>query len=154
MGQRIPAINSEKCRGCGKCQMVSACPVKVVKVVDGVAVIGSDCNNCGRCMGKCPFDAVTFTDGYRIFIGGKWGKQTAVAQPLDKIFTTEEEILSTVEKAILFYKEIGRLGERFADTIQRVGFGYAQETILGDKILWRKSGILEICDEEITGDEC
>ena len=105
-------------------------------------------------MGKCPFDAVTFTDGYRIFIGGKWGKQTAVAQPLDKIFTTEEEILSTVEKAILFYKEIGRLGERFADTIQRVGFNYAQETILGDKILWRKSGILEIVDEERAGDEC
>lgn len=154
MGQRIPVLDSEKCQGCTKCQMVTACPIKVVKVVDGKAVIGEDCNNCGRCRGKCPFDAVTFTDGYRIFIGGKWGKQTAVAKPLDKIFTTEEEILSTVEKAILFYKEIGRFNERFADTVQRVGFNYAQETILGDKILWRKSGILEIVDEERAGDEC
>ena len=73
---------------------------------------------------------------------------------LDRGITDEAEVLSTVEKAILFYKEIGCFNERFADTIDRVGFRYAQETILGDKILWRKSGILEIVDEERTGDEC
>ena len=154
MGQRVPFFNADKCQGCSKCQVVQSCPIKVVQVKDGKAVISEECNNCGRCAGKCPFDAVSFTDGYRIFIGGKWGKKTAVGQPLDKIFTTEEEVISTVEKALLFYKEIGRFNERFADTIARVGFRYAQDTILGDRILWRKQSILEIVDEERAGDEC
>ena len=154
MGQRVPQLNADKCMGCSKCQVVASCPLKIVQVKDGKAVIGESCNNCGRCMGKCAFDAVEFTDGYRIYIGGKWGKQTAVGQPLDKIFTTEEEVISTVEKALLFYKEIGRFNERFADTVARVGFRYAQETILGDRILWRKQGILEIVDEEHDSNEC
>lgn len=154
VGQRVPYIDMEKCRGCGKCQVVESCPIKIAKVQDGKIFISEECNNCGRCEDKCPFDAISYTTGYKVYIGGKWGKKIARGQALDKIFTDEAELLSAVEKAILFYKEIGRSGERFADTIQRVGFRYAQETILGDKILWRKSAILEICDDEITGEEC
>ena len=154
IGQRMPCMDSEKCRGCTKCQVVEACPIKIVKLVDGKAVIGENCNNCGRCMGKCPFDAVSFKEGYRIFIGGRWGKKADIGQPLDKFFETEEEVLATIEKAILFYKEQGRFNERFADTIGRIGFKYSQETILGDKILWRKPSILEIGDEENGANEC
>ena len=154
MGQRIPSIDSEKCQHCGKCNVVESCPLKAVKMQDGNVTIEADCNNCGRCMGKCPFGAVSFEDGYKIFIGGRWGKKVDIGQPLDKIFKTEEEVLATIEKAILFYKEQGRFNERFADTISRIGFKYSQETILGDRILWRKESIFEIGDEEISGDEC
>ena len=154
VGQLVPCIDAEKCRGCKKCQVVENCPIKIAKLQDNKIVIDESCNNCGRCAGKCPFDAVSYTRGYKIYIGGRWGKKVARGQALDKIFTSEEEILSVVEKSILFYKELGRSGERFADTINRVGFRYAQEIILGDKILWRKSSILEICDEEINGEEC
>lgn len=154
MGQRIPSIDETKCQHCAKCKVADACPLKIVKAQDGTVTIGEDCNNCGRCVGKCPFDAVIYKDGYKIFIGGRWGKKIDIGQPLDKIFETEEEVLATIEKAILFYKEQGRFNERFADTISRIGFKYSQETILGDRILWRKASILEIGDEEISGDEC
>ena len=154
IGQRVPTVDMEKCKGCTKCQVVQACPIKTAKVVDGKLLTGDECNNCGRCENKCPFGAVSFASGYKVYIGGKWGKKTSRGMALDKIFTEEADVLSTVEKAILFYKEIGRFNERFADTVDRVGSRYAQETILGDKILWRKSGILEIVDEERTGDEC
>lgn len=153
-GQRIPHIDQEKCQGFTKCQVADSCPVKVVKKQDNKIIIEENCNNCGRCVNKCPFDAVSYTDGYKIYIGGRWGKKVDIGQPLDKIFETEDEVLLAIEKTILFYKEQGRFNERFADTIARIGFKYAQETILGDKILWRKASILEICDDEITGDEC
>ena len=154
IGQRIPTLIEEKCQHCTKCKVVDACPLKIVKAADGVVTIGEDCNNCGRCLGKCPFDALTFKDGYKIYIGGRWGKKVDIGAPLDKIFETEEEVLETIEKAILFYKEQGRFNERFADAVARIGFKYSQETILGDRILWRKESILEIGDEEISGDEC
>ena len=47
-----------------------------------------------------------------------------------------------VEKAILLFRDQGKSGERFADTIQRIGFERAQELLLGDELLKRKEEIL------------
>ena len=132
IGQRVPMVDADKCRGCKKCQVEQACPIKIAKVVDGKMVIDPTlCNHCGRCREKCLFDAITYTDGYRISIGGRWGKKTAAAQPLNKLFTTEEEVMETVEKTICFFRDEGVQGERFADTISRLGFAYVQEKLLG-----------------------
>lgn len=68
--------------------------------------------------------------GYKICIGGRWGKKTAKGQPLSKIFTSEEEVLNTIEKIILFYKDNGLEKERFADTIARVGFENVEKEVL------------------------
>ena len=68
--------------------------------------------------------------GYKICIGGRWGKKCAQGQPLSKIFTSEEEVLDTIEKIILFYKENGEEKERFADTIARIGFEDVEKVIL------------------------
>lgn len=70
--------------------------------------------------------------GYKVCIGGRWGKKTAQGQPLSKIFTSEEEVLDVIEKAILFFKEYGKEKERFADTIARIGFEETQRKILGE----------------------
>lgn len=35
-----------------------------------------------------------------------------------------------VERAILFFRDEGLTGERFADTIQRLGFDYVQDKLL------------------------
>ena len=88
------------------------------------------CNHCGRCRGKCLFDAISYTDGYKVSIGGRWGKKTATAQPLGKVFTTEEEVLDMVEKAICFFRDEVIQGERFADTISRLGFDYVEAKLL------------------------
>lgn len=69
--------------------------------------------------------------GYKICIGGRWGKNVAQGQPLSKIFTSEEEVLDTIEKIILFYKENGLEKERFATTIERMGFAEVERRVLG-----------------------
>lgn len=135
IGQRVPVVQADKCRGCGKCQVETACPIESAKVIDGKIVMGADCNNCGRCRGKCPFGAVAeYTDCYKVYIGGRWGKKIANGRPLEKLFTSEEEVLDVVERAILFFRDEGLSGERFADTIERLGFEYVQDKLLNDKI--------------------
>ena len=67
----------------------------------------------------------------------------AHGQPLGKIFTDESELLDVVEKAILFFREQGRTGERFADTIERLGFGQVERELLEGNILDRKQEILD-----------
>ena len=111
IGQRIPQVDMEKCRGCKICRVEKNCPINVAKVVDGKIVIDENsCNHCGRCIGKCPFNAFEdYTNGYRIYIGGRWGKKVAQGRYLEKVFTDKEEVLSVVEKAILLFREQGIL---------------------------------------------
>lgn len=144
VGQLIPQFDPNLCRGCKKCGVVEACPIKVCEVKDGKLVRDWDkCNNCGRCVDKCYFGANNKgIPGYRIYIGGRWGKQFARGTSLDKIFTSEEEALDVVEKAILFFKDQGLPGERFATTIERIGFENVQKQLLGDDLLNRKEEIL------------
>ncbi len=142
VGQRVPVLDPDKCRGCKVCQVQKACPVKAAYLEEGKLHIGEDCNNCGRCRGKCPFNAITeYTDGYKVYIGGRWGKKIAHGRALDKLFTSEEEVLDVVERAILFFRDEGLTGERFADTIDRLGFAYVQDKLLNSKI--DKTAILE-----------
>ena len=75
-------------------------------------------------------------------MGGRWGKEVAHGQMLDKLFTTKEEALDVVEKALLLFRAEGKSGERFADTIQRIGFDRAQELLLSNELLERKAEIL------------
>lgn len=72
--------------------------------------------------------------GYKVYIGGRWGKKVAEGRPLDKVFTSEAEVIDLVERAILFFRDEGISGERFADTIARLGFEYVQDKLLNSKI--------------------
>lgn len=132
VGQRVPMIDPSKCRGCAKCLVEANCPIHVAKLKDGTLHIDPNaCNHCGRCKGKCPFGVTEeFADGYRIYLGGRWGKKIAHGHPMDKIFTSEEEVLDIVERAILFFRDEGITGERFADTIDRLGFDYVQNKLM------------------------
>lgn len=141
IGQRVPEVNLDKCRGCKVCQIEKACPVNAASVADGKVVIDeSVCNHCGRCLRKCPFKAFEeYTGGYRIYIGGRWGKKVARGRCLEKVFTDREEVLNIVEKAILLFREQGMTGERFADTVARLGFENVQKQLLANDLLQRKA---------------
>lgn len=143
VGQKIPMVNYAKCRGCKKCKVVENCPIKVAEVVDGkIHVDPNVCNNCGRCAGKCPFGAFEeYQYGFKVFIGGRWGKKVAHGQPLTKIFTSEEAVMDVVEKAILLFRDEGISGERFADTVNRLGFDYVNEKLISGNI--DKAAILD-----------
>ena len=136
IGQLVPNIDEDMCNGCKKCQVETACPIKIASVPDGILNVDMDaCNHCGRCRSKCPFGVTEeYTNGYRIYIGGRWGKKIANGQPLAKIFTSEEEVLDTVEKAILLFRNEGITGERFADTVTRLGFSYVEDKLLNGEI--------------------
>ena len=132
IGQLVPKFDEEKCRSCKVCQVEKACPIKASKLVDGKLEYSKDtCNSCGRCYEKCPFKAFDgYTNGYRIYIGGRWGKQAARGKALNKIFTSKEEVLGLIEKAIYFFRDNGMPGERFADTIARIGFEKVEAELL------------------------
>lgn len=153
IGQRPVTAEPDDCNGCKECAVESACPMGCIsRDEDGIIQIDYEhCNNCGRCVAKtnegksavCPFDAVTeeYT-GYKIYIGGRWGKNVTHGRALRKVFRTEEEALSVIEKAILLFREQGETGERFAATIDRIGFENVEAQLLKDDILGRKEEIL------------
>lgn len=156
VGQLIPDFDEDLCNGCKKCKIEKVCPMKAAKVEDGVLAIDHElCNNCGRCVGQCPFDAIEDgTAGYKIYIGGRWGKKVAQGQALSRIFTSEEEVLDVVEKAILLFREQGKTGERFADTIARIGFEEVERQLLSNELLERKQEILDAKLHLVGGASC
>lgn len=134
IGQRINDADTEKCRGCKKCAIEEACPMKAAAVKDGkIQVEKALCNNCGRCTSKCPFGVYDkAVSGFKVYIGGRWGKKTARGIPLGRIFTSEQEVLTVIERAICLFRDEGIKGERFADTIERLGFGYVENKLISE----------------------
>ncbi len=155
IGQMVPNFDEDMCSGCKVCAVETACPIGCAKVEDGILNIGENCNNCGRCIGTCHFDAIEDgTPGYKVYIGGRWGKKVARGQEITKIFKSEEEVMRAVEKAILLFREQGKTGERFSDTIERIGFDSVNEQIISDEILSRKQEIIDAKLHIVGGATC
>ena len=156
IGQMIPNFDEDECNGCKKCSVEKICPVGAAKMVDGVLEIDREqCNNCGRCVGSCLFDAIeNGTVGYKIYIGGRWGKSVAQGRALAKIFTDKEEALKVIEKVLLLYREQGKTGERFSQTIERLGFENVEAQLMADDLLERKQAILDAHLHEVGGATC
>lgn len=143
VGQRVQKLQEDLCRGCKKCIIASACPMNAIEVQDKRAQIDREiCNNCGRCAENCPFKAMPAGEnGYKIYIGGRWGKKTRVGNALPRIFT-HDEVLDMVEKAILLFKREGTAKERFGSMIDRLGTARVEEVLFSDELLEQKEGIL------------
>ncbi|MGN0452548.1 MAG: 4Fe-4S dicluster domain-containing protein [Ruminococcus sp.] len=134
IGQRVFTPDIDKCRGCKKCAVELNCPMKAPSIADGKIHIDPEtCNKCGRCFGKCPFGAFAqASEGFKVCIGGRWGKKTAMGRPLSNIFTSEDEVLDVLEKALLLFRDEGIKGERFSDTVNRLGFDYVEKKLIGE----------------------
>lgn len=144
IGQKVVEIDTEKCKGCKNCAIEKSCPIKCALVENGKITVSDECNRCGRCVKKCPFGAFdSYTTKYKITIGGRWGKKTAKGIPLSVLLDTPDDVLRAVESAILFFKDKGNAGERFSDTISRIGFENAEAEILSGTLLERKAEIIE-----------
>ena len=89
---------------------------------DGIMQIDWDtCNNCGKCVDACNFDCVTEAKaGYKIMVGGIWGKRQRLGTVIDEIYT-KEQVFEMIERALLLYREQGKTGERFGVFIRKSG---------------------------------
>ncbi len=137
VGQKIPAVDTNLCRGCKSCKIEKTCPTHAAEVIDGILQIDDSlCLRCGRCVKTCPFDAVSEAGvGYKVYLGGRWGKKTAEGRALSLMFSSEEEVLLVIEQGILLFKNEGVAGERFSETIERLGFEYVEEKMLSAPLL-------------------
>lgn len=141
VGQRPPKFREELCRGCKKCEKF--CRMGCMKVEGGKMTRDTAvCNNCGFCVGKCPFDAI-FAEkvAYKLYIGGRWGRITRHGTALPGLYT-EAEVLDMIEKAMLLFRDWGQKGERFAAMIDRVGEDKVVNELLHGDLLARRDEIL------------
>ena len=144
VGQFIPSPSSELCRSCRDCSAEKACPTGAARKTDGLLRIDRTmCINCGLCASSCSFGAVDGMKGYKILIGGRWGKKSSRGRALGKVFTDTGEVLAAVESAVLLFREKGAPGERFADMIERIGFSETEREILSGEVVSRREKILE-----------
>ena len=145
IGQRIPHFEADLWKGCKKCSVEAVCPMGAAKVSDKKLHIDENvCIHCGRCVGNCRFDSIKDgAYGFKIFIGGRWGKKVSHGRALSKVFVSKDEAMDVIEKAILLFRERGIAGERFAVMIERIGFEEVERLLLGDdSLLERKEEIL------------
>lgn len=63
--------------------------------------------------------------GYRITLGGHWGRTGDAGIPVERIFDDEEQTLAFIERVLEFYRDNGQPGERFFKTLERIGFDTA-----------------------------
>ena len=50
-------IDTEKCNGCGECR--DACPMEIIEIKNGKALIGDNCIECCVCVSTCPQGALS-----------------------------------------------------------------------------------------------
>lgn len=115
---------------------VGGCPNNCIKPsLNDLGIVGVRIPKDNRDIGKKSIS------GYKISIGGRWGRNTRVGSLLSKTFN-EEEAMNIIEKSILLFKEKGNPKERFSSTIERLGLDFIETELFDDAILERKEQIL------------
>lgn len=145
MGQKVPAYDPDDCSGCRKCSVVENCPIQSAALdEDGIMQIDREkCNNCGKCVDTCNFGCVTEEKvGFRIFVGGIWGKRQRLGTMVDEIYT-KEQVFEMIERSLLLYREQGQTGERFGAFIQRIGADEFIRQLKAGDVMDRKQAILD-----------
>ncbi len=144
MGQRTPLYDEADCKSCKKCNAEAKCPVKAAKKgEDGIMRIDeTKCVGCGNCIDACAHKIVREKQrGYRIMVGGYWGKRRHLPTGIDRIFT-HDELLEMLERSLLLFRDGGRVGERFGDYIDRVGVDTFLTQLQSGEVMERKAEIL------------
>ena len=67
--------------------------------------------------------------GYRITLGGHWGRVGGAGIEVPKVLEDDESVLAFIERTLAFYRDNGEAGERFYKTLARIGFEKSLEMI-------------------------
>lgn len=144
IGALKPVVKTDVCRGCKKCLVETVCHPQAAAVTGGkMRIDESKCVTCGKCYYKCPFKAIdTDRRGFKIAIGGRWGKVSRKGDMLDGVFT-EGEALDMTEKVLLLFKKYAFAGERLGAMIDRMGIDRVKAILAGEEdLLAEKAEIL------------
>ena len=128
-GLVLKEFAEDLCTSCGQC--VEACPVPgALRIEEGRLLLDeSRCVNCGKCVAACPAGAWQSAGvRYAVFVGGKMGKFPRLGDRLALEIASEEQLLRLIEDVVDWFVEHAETGERFGDTLDRVG----TETLVGD----------------------
>ena len=96
-------IDSEKCRGCGKCEKV--CPGTLIGMNEqGRACMKypKDCWACSSCIKECPFGAIALYLGADM---GGMGSKMTVQEKDDKLYWNVERFDGSKEQSVIDKKE-------------------------------------------------
>lgn len=96
-------IDSEKCRGCGKCEKV--CPGTLIGMNEqGKACMKypKDCWACSSCIKECPFGAIALYLGADM---GGMGSKMTVQEKDDKLYWNVEHFDGSKEQIVIDKKE-------------------------------------------------
>lgn len=112
--------NQESCIYCNVC--AKACREGAITVTEGSLTFEEDkCNYCGRCEKACPTGAWQGESAYIVSFGGLFGNTISKGDSFLPLITTEEQLFRVADRAIQFFEEYARPGERFKFTIDRIG---------------------------------
>ncbi|NPV92794.1 MAG: 4Fe-4S binding protein [Firmicutes bacterium] len=120
VGAVEPKLDEEKCVGCGICE--DTCPNRAISMIDDKPVIDrARCLMDGKCIASCPVGAWREKRrGFLLYVGGKIGRNPRLGQVIDGLIP-ESQVIKAVEKVLKAFEDLGKKGERIADTIDRVG---------------------------------
>ncbi len=120
VGAVEPALDQEKCTGCGLC--VKVCPAGALVLAEGRPLLDRHkCIHEGNCIASCPMDAWTAERrGFHVYVGGKIGRFPRLGDRVAD-FVPEEDIILFSEKILRAFTNLGQRGERLADVLGRVG---------------------------------
>lgn len=122
-GGMKPEWIENKCSFCGLCEAVCREKAIVVdKLNKTLAFDESACNYCGRCVKACPTGAWEGKSGFIVYFGGLFGNRIAIGKQLLPIIFSTEVLHQVIETTLEFFKKHGKQSERFANTLDRVGW--------------------------------
>lgn len=126
-----PEWESKNCTYCGLCQII--CPTKAIKVTKGaeksLSFDKDNCVYCGKCVKICPTDAWKGQSVYLVYFGGTFGNNIFTGKQLLPALNNKEDLHKTVEITLEFFKKYGKASERFARTLDRVGWNLLEEDL-------------------------
>ena len=120
-GAIVPDWTPDACVYCGLCAKI--CPVKAITVQDNSLTYDkNNCIHCGKCVKRCPKSSWSETVGYLFFFGGTFGNNLRFGQPFLPVITKKKSLLRVIDCTLAFFAKHGKSGERFAFTLERIGW--------------------------------
>ena len=112
----------EECIQCGVCE--KACRQRAISIRDGKIILNEvQCSHCGRCVTACPTGAWHGKSGYIVSFSGTFGNSIQKGTELLPLIEDDETLWRVADAAIDYFAEHAKPGERFAKTLERLGWG-------------------------------